>query len=596
MTLFSDYDKTKRIARIKSFYDDISKFKINLPTPIMAGVRAPGRQWSSCTLIDIGDSLDSIFNSNTAIGYYTSKRAGIGLNGGRIRALGDKIRNGEVIHTGVIPYLKMFEATVKSCTQNGIRGGSATVHFPFWHKEIQDILVLKNNKGTDDNRVRRLDYSIQFCRLFYKRFVDNGVITLFSPGDVPDLLAAFGLDNDKFDALYEKYERDSKIKKITINARDLFNQFCQERIGTGRMYVMNIDNANSHSAFQDKINMSNLCQEINLPTTPLNHIDDGENSEAEIALCVLAALNVGAIKDFSELEAICENTVRMGDFVIENQDYPVAAARKMLKRRSLGIGITNLAYFLAKNNLSYDDAGAVDLVDELMEHIQYYCIKASVKLAKEFGACEWFHKTKYAQGILPIDTYNKNVDKISKRKLALDWEGLRADVLEFGMRNSTLTAMMPCESSSVVTNSTNGLEPARALITTKKSKKGTVKFVLPELTKLKNKYTLSYDLKDNKGLMNIYAVIQKYADQGISVNHYYDMTKYPDKNLPLSDVVKDILYFYQMGGKQIYYSNTYDGKSDSFEESEKLAKFAAQEQEEIIDELDADCEGGACSI
>jgi len=338
------------------------------------------------------------------------------------------------------------------------------------------------------------------------------------------------------------------------------------------------------------------CQEITLPTTPLNHIDDADETESEIALCVLAAINAGIIKDFSELEVICENAVRMGDFVVENQDYPVNAAKKMLKRRSLGIGITNLAYFLAKNNLSYDDPAAIDLVDELMEHVQYYCIKASVKLAKEYGKCEWFHKTKYADGIFPIDTYNKNVDKISKRKFSLDWDSLRKDVLQYGMRNSALTAMMPCESSSVVTNSTNGLEPARALITTKKSKKGTVKFVLPELAKLKNKYTLSYDLKDNKGLMNIYSVIQKYVDQGISANHYYDMTKYPDKNLPLSDVAKDILYFYQMGGKQIYYSNTYDGKSDSFEESEKNAKFAEQENKLENKEEVTDCEGGACSI
>jgi ribonucleoside-diphosphate reductase alpha chain len=593
MTLFSDYNKENKLEKIKSFYDDISKFKINLPTPIMAGVRAPGRQWSSCTLIDVGDSLDSIFNSNTAIGYYTSKRAGIGINAGRIRAVGDKIRSGEVIHTGVIPYLKMFESTVKSCTQNGIRGGSATVHFPFWHKEIQDILVLKNNKGTDDNRVRKLDYSIQFCRLFYKRFIENKDITLFSPADVPDLMDAFGLDNDKFDILYEKYENKKNINKKKINARDFFNQFCQERIGTGRMYVMNIDNANTHSSFKDKIYMSNLCQEINLPTTPLSHIDDNDETNAEIALCVLAAINCGAIKDFSEIESICENTVRMLDFVVENQDYPVNSAKKMLKRRSLGIGITNLAYFLAKNNLNYDDENAVNLVDELTEYIQYYCIKASVNLAKEYGKCEWFYKTKYSEGVLPIDTYNKNVDNICKRQMSLDWEFLREEIKKYGMRNSTLTAMMPCESSSVVTNSTNGLEPARAYITTKRSKKGTVKFVLPELSKLKNKYVLAFDLKDNKGLTNIYSVIQKYIDQGISVNHYYDMTKYDNKNIPLSEVAKDILYFYQMGGKQIYYSNTYDGKSDYFENTEKEEKLINQQSK---NDDSFDCESGACSI
>lgn len=598
MTLFVDYDKEHRLSKIKSFYEDISKFKINLPTPIMAGVRTPNRQWSSCTLIDVGDSLESLAHNNTAVMYYTAKRAGIGLNMGRVRAMGDKIRGGEVIHTGVIPFLKMFESTVKSCTQNGIRGGNASIHFPFWHKEIEEIIVLKNNKGTDDNRVRKLDYSIQFCRLFYKRFVENKDISLFSPNDVQDMLYWFGLDNDKFEELYEKYENDPKIQKKTLNARDLLNMVCQERVGTGRIYIMNIDNANSHSAFLDKIWMSNLCQEINLPTKPIEHIDEDENGPGEIALCVLSAINVGEIKEFEELEGICENTVRALDFVVEHQDYPVKAARKMLKRRSLGIGITNLAYFLAKNGVNYDSPEALPLVDELMEHIQYYCIKASIKLAKEYGPCEWFDKTKYSKGILPTDTYNSELDKLVTRPHKFDWEALRQEIKTYGMRHSTLTAMMPCESSSVVTNSTNGCEPPRSFVTTKLSKQGTIKFVLPELNKLKNKYQFAFDLNGNKGITNIYSVIQKWIDQGISANHYYDFTKYPDGNMPLSEIAKDILYFYKMGGKQIYYANTYDGKTDKFEDKDSVSKenSAQQSNSEISYEEDMSCAGGACSI
>jgi len=593
MALFSDYTKEDRLSKIKSFYNDISLFKISLPTPIMAGVRTPSRQYSSCTLIDVDDTIESIYNSNTAIGYYTSKKAGIGINL-RIRSSGDKIRNGEVIHTGVIPFLKMFESTVKSCTQNGIRGGSATTYLPFWHKEIQEVLVLKNNKGTDDNRVRKLDYGIQFSKLFYSRFVKNEDITLFSPADVPDLYESFGVDNEKFDALYEKYEKSRSIDKKVVKARDVMNQFVQERIGTGRMYVMNIDNANEHSAFQDKIYMSNLCTEINLPTKPLQHINDGDNTDSEIALCVLSAINIGELKNLEDLEGIMKNAVQALDFIIESQDYPVEAAKKMLKRRSIGIGITNLAYYLAKNNVNYDDPEALNKVDELMEYIQYYGIKASVELAKEYGPCEWFNRTKYSQGILPIDTYSKEVDKITTRKHVLDWESLREEVKEFGMRNSTITAIMPCESSSVVTNSTNGIEPVRSLITTKKSKQGLLKTVVPELSKLKNKYQLAYDLKDNEGLTKIQSVIQKWIDQGISANHYYDFSRYSDGNLPMSGVAKDILTFYKYGGKQLYYANTNDQKTDDFSEvsTEKSTKnedtYTVNEQE--------DCEGGACSV
>jgi ribonucleoside-diphosphate reductase alpha chain len=603
MTLLSDYEGKERLQKIKSFYNDISLFKISLPTPIMAGVRTPTRQYSSCTLIDVDDTLESIYNSNTAMGYYTAKRAGIGINI-RIRSAGDKIRNGEVIHTGVIPFLKMFESTVKSCTQNGIRGGSATTYIPFWHKEIQDILVLKNNKGTDDNRVRKLDYGIQFSKIFYSRFVKNQNISLFSPADTPGLYESFGIDNDKFDELYQKYEKDTSIDKIVIPAKQLMNQLIQERIGTGRIYIMNIDNANTHSAFLDKIYMSNLCVEINLPTTPIQDINDDDDDDGEIALCVLSAINLGEVKDLSDLEGVLKNTVAGLDFVITHQDYPVKAAKKMLKRRSVGIGVTNLAYYLAKNGVDYDSPEALEIVDELMEHIQYYAIKASVELAKEFGPCEWFNRTKYSKGILPIDTYSKNVDQLVKRKPSLDWESLRKDVLKYGMRNSTLTAIMPCESSSVVTNSTNGIEPIRSLITVKKSKQGLLKMVAPEINKLKNKYQLAFDLNGNKGITRIQAVIQKWIDQGISANHYYDFTKYDEGNLPLSEVAKDLLEFYKYGGKQLYYANSNDKKTDDFSDiTTNKSNEKQEEQEDIqlnkgevfIDDDDS-CASGSCSI
>jgi len=573
--ILNSNETDNRIKSVKGFYNDISSFEISLPTPIMCGVRTPSRQYSSCTLIDVGDDLPSIFHSNTAVGYYTANRAGIGLNFGRIRGVGSKIRNGEVVHTGVIPFLKMFESTTKCCTQNGVRGGSSTTHFPFWHKEIEDILVLKNNRGTDDNRVRKMDYSIQFNKLFYKRFVEDSNITLFSPHEVPDLYSTFFSNTDEFTALYEKYERSRSIFKREISARKLFMHFCQERIETGRMYVMNVDSVNDHSSFIDPIYMSNLCQEITLPTTPISHIDSEE--DGEIALCILSAINVGAIRKLQDLESISYNIVKSLDYIIDNQLYPVNASKKMKYRRSIGVGITNLAYYLAKNGFSYEDKDAINLVDELAENIQYYLLKASVRLAKERGKCEWFDHTKYSQGILPIDTYNKNVDSICKRKLTHDWEKLRKEIKEHGLRNSTLTALMPCESSSLVTNSTNGIEPPRSLVTIKKSKQGLIPQVVPEISRLKNKYTLAYDMGSNNGYINICAILQKYFDQAISANHYYNFAKFEESNLPMSVVAKDILYSYKMGLKTLYYANTDDGKTDAVEE-------------------ESDCAGGACKL
>jgi len=558
LTIFAEYPKETRMSYVKRYYDAISRHKINIPTPIMAGVRTPLRQFASCVLVDVDDTLDSIFTSDMAIGRYVAQRAGIGINAGRIRGINSKIRGGEVQHTGVVPFLKKFEATVRCCTQNGIRGGSATVHFPIWHQEIEDILVLKNNKGTEDNRVRKLDYSIQISKLFYERFISNGEITLFSPHDVPGLYDAFG--TDRFDELYVGYERDTSIPRKTIGAQELILDLLKERAETGRIYIMNIDHCNSHSSFKDKVNMSNLCQEITLPTDPIQHIDD---TMGEIALCILSAVNVGKVKSDEELEELCDLSVRSLDELIDYQHYPVKAAEIATKaRRSLGVGFIGLAHYLAKLGFNYDSQEAWDAVHGLSESFQYYLLKASNQLAKEKGHCEYFGRTKYADGILPIDTYKKEVDEISSVGLDHDWETLRASILEHGLRHSTLSAQMPSESSSVVSNATNGIEPPRGYLSIKKSKKGPLKQIVPQYQSLKNHYTLLWDMESNRGYINIVAMMQKFFDQAISGNWSYNPENYPDNEVPVSVMANDFLTTYKYGWKTSYYQNTYDIKTD----------------------------------
>jgi len=526
----------------------------------MGGVRTPIKQFASCVLVDVDDTLPSIFSSNSAVGYYIAQRAGIGLNLGRIRGINSKIRGGEVAHTGVIPFLKVFESTVRSCTQNGIRGGSATVHFPIWHQEIEDILVLKNNKGTEDNRVRKLDYSIQISKIFYERVLQDGDITLFSPHDTPDLYEAFGHDNNRFDELYLKYEADRKTPKKKIKAMDLFSALLKERAETGRIYIMNIDHANTHSSFKDPVRMSNLCQEITLPTVPVQHVDD---DKGEIALCILSAINVGTLKNFEDLENLCDLSVRALDQIIDYQGYPVKAAEISTKaRRSLGVGYIGLAHFLAKNKVKYSDKEALPLVHELTECFQYYLLKASMNLAKERGACDYFEKTKYAEGILPIDTYKKDVDDLAKFTYTCDWKWLRKEIKQHGLRHSTLSAQMPSESSSVVSNATNGIEPPRALLSTKKSKKGPLKQVVPQYQTLKNYYTLLWDMPSNEGYINIVSVMQKFFDQAISGNWSYNPLHYENNEVPMSIMIKDLLTTYKLGWKTSYYQNTYDYKGE----------------------------------
>ena len=592
-TLFRNYDIERRMDYVKKYYNAISQHLINIPTPVMAGVRTPLRQFASCVLVDTDDTLPSIFSSDMAIGRYVAQRAGIGINAGRIRGINSRIRGGEVQHTGVVPFLKKFEATVKCCTQNGVRGGSATVHFPIWHQEIEDIIVLKNNKGTQDNRVRKLDYSIQISELFYKRFIEDKEITLFSPHEVPGLYEAYG--TDKFDEMYEKFERSTKIKKNKVKAQELFGAILKERAETGRIYIMNIDHTNTHSSFKDQVFMSNLCQEITLPTDPLQHID----GEGEIALCILSAINLGAVSKKEDLENLCDLSVRGLEELIDLQNYPVNAAELSTKaRRSLGIGYIGLAHFLAKNKVKYNSKEAWHLLDEWTEAFQYYLLKSSNQLAIEKGPCTKFDRTKYSDGILPIDTYKKDVDSIVKRKLSYDWSTIRKSIKEHGLRHSTLSAQMPSESSSVVCNETNGIEPPRDFLSVKKSKKGPLKQIVPGYPNLKNYYTLLWDMPGNEGYINVVAVMQKYFDQAISGNWSYNPEQYEGNQVPVSVMARDLLTTYKMGWKTSYYQNTYDGKNDNDEPQHNVGdrdqELKARSEFNTQEEYDEYCE--ACAI
>ena len=581
MVCFGQYQGPARISYVKKAYDYFSKFKINLPTPLMAGVRSKVRQYASCCLIDVDDTLPSIFSSSTAAGYATGSRYGIGLNMGRIRPLNSPIRNGEVVHTGVIPFLKLMESTVKSCHLNGIRGGSATVNFPFWHYEAEDMLVLKNNSGTDDNRVRKLDYCIQFSELFYKRFLKNEDITLFSPCEAKELYDAFGHEN--FDELYEQYERKTSLKfKKTVKARKMMSLFIKERVETGRIYFMNIDHCNQRSSWDDDIKMTNLCVEVLHPTKPLQHPDD---KNAEIGICILSAINVLEIQSDAEMEKVCDIIVRILDQLIDYQDYFLPAAENFTKnRRSLGIGITNFAAYLAKQGVKYTDDEAPNVADELMEKVQYYLLSSSCDLSSEKGRCPKFNKTKYSQGWLPIDNYKKEIDEFVTRKNSMDWEGLRARIKEFGLRHSTVSAIMPCESSSVIQCSTNGIEPIRSYITYKKSKARTLPVIVPNYTSYKSKYTLAYDMEDNTGMIKIVGALQKWVDMSISANMYYNYDHYDNGALPDSKVIKEILLAYKLGWRTGYYNNTDDGDKQSFNEEEQK------------DNIEDGCESGACAL
>lgn len=594
--LFAKYPQETRLNYIKRFYDAASQFKISLPTPIMAGVRTPTRQFSSCVLIETGDSLDSINATASAIVKYVSQRAGIGVNAGRIRALGSPIRGGEAFHTGCIPFYKYFQTAVKSCSQGGVRGGAATLFYPLWHLEVETLLVLKNNRGVEENRVRHLDYGVQFNKLMYQRLIKDDYITLFSPSDVPGLYDAFFADQDKFEELYVKYEQDDAIRKKRIKALELFSLFMQERASTGRIYLQNVDHCNTHSPFNPEyapVRQSNLCLEIALPTKPLEHVND-ENGE--IALCTLSAFNLGAIEKLEDFEELSDLAVRALDSLLDYQDYPVPAAfNASMARRTLGIGVINFAYYLAKNGVKYSDGSGNGLVHRTFEAMQYYLLKASVQLAKEKGACEKFNETNYAKGLLPIDTYKKDLDAVCDEALHLDWESLRSEIMEHGLRNSTLSALMPSETSSQISNATNGIEPPRGHISVKASKDGVLKQVVPEYQKLKEQYELLWDIPSNDGYLQLVGVMQKFVDQTISANTNYDPGNYDGGKVPMKLLIKDMLTAYKLGVKTFYYHNTRDGASDDTKSELTQSSQKPQAQEVVIEE-DDDCAGGACKI
>lgn len=578
--LFSKYPKDTRLDYIKRFYDAVSTFKISLPTPIMSGVRTPTRQFSSCVLIECDDSLDSINATASSIVRYVSQRAGIGINAGRIRGLGSPIRGGEAFHTGCIPFYKYFQTAVKCCSQGGVRGGAATLFYPLWHTEVESLLVLKNNRGVEENRVRHMDYGVQINKLMYQRLIKGGDITLFSPSDAPGLYDAFFADQDKFEELYVKYEQDPSIRKKTLKAVDLFSLMMQERAGTGRIYIQNVDHCNTHSPFDPSVapvRQSNLCLEIALPTKPLNNIDD---DNGEIALCTLSAFNLGAIEKLEDLEEMADLAVRALDALLDYQDYPIAAAKKgSMGRRTLGIGVINYAYYLAKNGARYSDGSGLALTHRTFEAIQYYLLKASVQLAREFGPCPLFGETTYAQGILPIDTYKRDLDTICNEPLHLDWEALREEIRTVGLRNSTLTALMPSETSSQISNATNGIEPPRGLVSVKASKDGILKQVVPEYDRLKDQYELLWKQPSVDGYLQLVGIMQKFVDQAISANTNYDPARFEGNKVPMKQLLKDLLTAYKYGLKTLYYHNTRDGADDT-----------------QTDLQDDGCAGGACKI
>lgn len=594
--LFAKYDKSTRLDYIKRFYDAASTFKLSLPTPIMAGVRTPTRQFSSCVLIETGDSLDSINATASAIVKYVSQRAGIGINAGRIRALGSPIRGGEAFHTGCIPFYKYFQTAVKSCSQGGVRGGAATLFYPIWHLEVKSLLVLKNNRGVEENRVRHLDYGVQCNKLMYSRMIKDDYITLFSPSDTPGLYEAFFADQEEFERLYLQYEQDDSIRKERVKAIEVFSQFMQERANTGRIYLQNVDHCNTHSPFDPAVapvRQSNLCLEIALPTKPLEHVND---PNGEIALCTLSAFNLGAIDNLDELEELADLSVRALDSLLDYQDYPIPAAyNATMGRRTLGVGVINFAYYLAKNGVKYSDFSANPLVHRTFEAIQYYLLKASNNLAKEQGACPKFNETTYAKGIMPIDSYKKDLDKICDEPLHYDWDALRQDILEHGLRNSTLSALMPSETSSQISNATNGIEPPRGHISVKQSKDGTLKQVVPEYKRLKDNYELLWDIPSNDGYLQLVAIMQKFVDQTISANTSYDPSKHEGNKVPMRLLLKDLLTTYKLGIKTLYYHNTRDGASEKSDAELELEKGKSKAREVIIQE-DDDCAGGACKI
>jgi ribonucleoside-diphosphate reductase alpha chain len=579
--LFANYPKNIRLKYVKKYYDLISKHYISLPTPIMAKLRSKTKQFSSCTLIESGDSLKSIEAASAAIVEYASKSAGIGLSIGSIRAEGQLVRGGEAVTTGVIPFAKFFNGALKSCSQGAIRGASATFNYPIWHLEFERLIELKNNKGTEETRLRTVDYCIHINKLFYDRLVNNQDITFFSPEEVPDLYSSFYSNHfEQFEKLYTQYEKDESKTKKTLKAFDVFSKIMQERFETGRIYIFNADHVNQHGSFYEPIKMTNLCTEITLPTQPITYSGDKAYNENEglIALCTLSAINWGKFMPFGELDAessiphkqeqklkeACEMAVRGLDALLDYQDYPLKEAERHSKKyRPLGVGIIGFAHWLAKGKLFWGEKNTLEEVETMMEKMAYYLTDASITLAEEFGGLTT--KTKYHDGIFPKDT------SILKAKTKMDWIYLKNRALKYGIRNATLMALMPSETSSQLANETNGIEPPRDMVSIKGSKDGVLPQLVPEYNKLSAYYQTLWDI-DSKDYLKTIAILQKYIDQAISVNTSYDPSK---KTITMSSLLEDLLLAYKLGHKTLYYSNTRDGSGDSSAD---------------------DCDSGACKI
>jgi ribonucleoside-diphosphate reductase alpha chain len=584
--LFHKYPKETRLDWVRRYYDAISQHHISLPTPVLSGVRTTERQFSSCVVVECADSLNSICTTSTVIKKYISARAGLGILGGFIRAEGDEVKGGSKRHTGIRPYWRSMQSDVRSCSQGGVRNGAGTMNYHFFHKEFPDLIVLKNNRGTHETRLTHMDYCVHVNRLFYQRYLEGGNISFFSPKDTEELVAAFYRNDPDFEQMYIAAE-NSRIPRITLPAKEVMeDMLAKERVDTGRIYIMNIDHANDHSSFTIPIKGTNLCVEITLPTHPLEHEFD---EEGEIALCTLSAINWGKASSDPEacdewMREMCQLAVRALNELLDYQDYPFAAARNAtMKRRPLGVGIVNLAYWIAKNDMTYTNAD-LNKIDEMVERQMFYLLETSADLAEERGPCPGWNETKYSKGILPLDTYKSFMDTLISRKPTKDWEGLRIRFTTVGGFNSTVAAGMPGETSSQVVNATSGVDPIRALVSYKKSKDGVLAQVVPEHRNLGSKYEVIWEMKSPRGYLEVCATIQKWFDQSISTNTSYNPLNYDEKDeegnprIPLSVIVGDILYAYKLGLKTLYYNNVLDNSGEDENEVELQDEQPAEEE------------------
>lgn len=558
--LFHKYPKEVRLDYVKRYYDQVSQHFVSLPTPIMAGLRTRTKQFSSCTLIEVGDSLQSINASASAIVEYASNKAGVGLNIGRIRAEGQAVRGGEAVTTGVLPFAKYFAAALKSCSQGAVRGASATFNWPVWHLEFERLIELKNNKGTEETRLRTVDYCVHLNETMYRRLSEDGMITFFSPEEVPDLYEAFYGPAEVFEALYVKYEKDRSKTKKQLKAKDVFAKIVKERFETGRIYIMHADHVNAHGNFLEMVNMTNLCTEITLPTTPMG------NDEARIALCTLSAMNFGKIDTEAQMAEAAEMAVRGLDALLDYQDYPnIAARRATMQYRSLGVGIIGFAHFLAKNGLRWGEERTLEAVAEKVEQMAWHLTKTSIDLAEEFGACQ---PTKMHEGVFPIDTSKIKVN------LKKDWKVLRVRAQTIGVRNGALMSMMPSETSSQLANETNGVEPPKALISMKGSKDVTVTQVVPDYRRFAHAYETAWDVSVENYIKTL-SMIQAFTDQAISANTSYNPEHYPE-GISTSALIRHLILAWKSGLKTLYYNNTLDDAPSQSDEG--------------------GCDSGACKI